>query len=108
MLRPFAHQCYDKRRPDAIISNRFQEGRDVHPPILKVDPEEERRQVERLRAVREKRNAEAVLRSLDLVEDAARSGANLLGPTLQAVKAYASVGEIVKTLKGVFGTYDAG
>ena len=62
-------------------------------------------QIDALRRVRAERDANAVTRSLDRIETDARSGVNLMPAILQAVKAYASVGEITKRLVGVFGRY---
>ena len=77
----------------------------VSPPLLKLDPEVEHQQRERLKALRDKRNAAACQRGLASVEEAARAGTNLMAPTLEAVKSFATVGEIVGALKGIFGTY---
>jgi len=87
--------------------NRFVEEESVATPILKVDPELEREQAERVRSVRARRDAGAVTRALGRLDAAAKDGGNLMGPTMEAVKAYASVGEIIKTLKNTFGTYQA-
>ena len=87
--------------------NRYAEEESVATPILKVDPELEREQAERLRSVRARRDAGAVTRALERLDAAAKDGGNLMGPTMEAVKAYASVGEIIKTLKKTFGTYQA-
>jgi methylmalonyl-CoA mutase N-terminal domain/subunit len=87
--------------------NRFQEGAEAPIPILKVNPEMERCQVERLRAVRARRAPgpfEDAMRALDA---SARDGSNLMGPTLSAVRAFASVGEIADALRNVFGVYHA-
>ena len=77
----------------------------VSPPLLKLDPEVEHQQRERLKALRDKRNAAACQRGLASVQEAARAGTNLMGPTIDAVKSFATVGEIVGALKGIFGTY---
>ncbi len=87
--------------------NRYVEEESVPTPILKVDPELEGQQAERVRAVRARRDNDAVARALRRLDAAAKDGGNLMGPTMEAVKAYASVGEIVKTLKDTFGTYQA-
>ena len=55
--------------------------------------------------MRSERNAEKVRTTLARVEADARSGANLMPAIMEAVKAYASVGEITKVLVGVFGRY---
>jgi methylmalonyl-CoA mutase, N-terminal domain len=61
--------------------------------------------VERLRALRSRRDRQTWEVSLRHIEDAARSGANLLPLILKAVEAYATVGEISDTLRKVFGEY---
>jgi methylmalonyl-CoA mutase N-terminal domain/subunit len=64
-----------------------------------------RAQVAALQRVRADRDAAAVARALDRVEADARSGANLMPAIVEAVKAYASVGEITQRMVGVFGRY---
>ncbi len=75
------------------------------PPLLKIDPEIERGQVERLRKLRARRNVSQVAAALADVELAARSNANLMPSILNAVKASATVGEISDVLRKVFGEY---
>jgi methylmalonyl-CoA mutase N-terminal domain/subunit len=72
---------------------------------LHIDEALERKQIERVRALRARRDAGACQRSLDRVGDRARSGANLLPAILDAVESYATVGEIASTLREVFGEY---
>jgi methylmalonyl-CoA mutase N-terminal domain/subunit len=75
-------------------------------PIHKIDPEVEARQIGRLRAVRAGRDQARVGRALDrLVEAAADPTANLMQPTIEAVEARASMGEIVSRLRKVWGAY---
>ncbi len=74
-------------------------------PILRIDPEIERAQVERLRSLRARRDPAEVETALRQVETAARTQANLMPAILNAVKAYATVGEIASTLRKVFGEY---
>jgi methylmalonyl-CoA mutase N-terminal domain/subunit len=86
--------------------NRFQEvGSEVGPELLRIDPQFEVQQVERLRALRSRRDAAAWRASLDAVADAARSGANLLPRLIDAVMAWATVGEIAGRLREVFGEH---
>ncbi len=73
--------------------------------IFRVDPESERRQIERLERVRRERDAIKVEEALDRVRDAAESDENLMAPILDAVKVYATQGEICDALREVFGTY---
>ena len=83
---------------------------DVDPPIpqFRLDEEAARRQVERLANVRARRDAAAVRRTLADVGDAARGTDNLLPPILDAVRRYATIGEICGTLAGVFGEFHDG
>jgi methylmalonyl-CoA mutase N-terminal domain/subunit len=73
--------------------------------ILRVDPEVQRRQIERLKRVRAERDNRAVKRALERLEEAARRRENTMPYILEAVKAYASVGEIMEVLKKVHGAY---
>jgi len=75
-------------------------------PLFQVDPETERQQVERLRAVRATRDRTAWQTSLDAVSGAARDGQNLVPFIIAAVHAKATVGEIADALRAVFGEYE--
>jgi methylmalonyl-CoA mutase, N-terminal domain len=57
--------------------------------------------------VRETRDERAVRKTLADLEAAARNGSSIVPPTIDAVRAYATVGEISETLRGVFGSYQA-
>ncbi|HEX6493759.1 MAG TPA: methylmalonyl-CoA mutase family protein [Candidatus Dormibacteraeota bacterium] len=75
-------------------------------PVHRVDPDTERRQVERLRRIRAERDCAAVERALEELRSTARDpDANLMPATIAAVRARATGGEIVKALRTVFGTY---
>ncbi|MFC2037381.1 methylmalonyl-CoA mutase [Chloroflexota bacterium] len=74
-------------------------------PVFKVDPESERRQVQRLGELREARDADAVARTLAALEDAAHRGENVIPTTIEAAKAYATLGEICDSLRQVYGGY---
>ncbi len=73
--------------------------------VFRVDPAGEQRQRESLQALRDRRSQPDVTRCLDLVERAARSGENVVPACVEAVKAYATVGEIVGRLRTVFGEW---
>jgi len=88
--------------------NRFQEGESKSPPVFRVNDEVQRAQVERLRAVKARRNETEVKRTLEALENAAKTGENLMPPILAAVEAYATVGEIAGTLAAVFGEHREG
>ena len=74
-------------------------------PIQRIDPALEPRQIERLKALRLRRNPATHGAALKAVEEAARTGENLLPRILNAVETLATVGEIADTLRGVFGEY---
>ena len=75
-------------------------------PIHKVDPAVEARQIERLRAVRARRDQARVAALLDRLEREARDPAvNLMPVTIELVKARATLGEIVTRLRHLFGSY---
>jgi methylmalonyl-CoA mutase N-terminal domain/subunit len=73
--------------------------------VFRIDPAGEQRQRDSLRAVRERRSQQEVSRCLELIEQAARSGENVVPACVEAVKAYATVGEIVGRLRTVFGEW---
>jgi len=72
---------------------------------FRIDPEIERTQVERLTSLRARRDAARLKATLQTVEETARTDRNLLPAILDAVKAYATVGEISDALRRVFGEY---
>jgi len=85
--------------------NKFQIQEDTTIPILKIDPEIERNQIERVKAVRQKRNSEKVEESLKRLQQAAQGTENLLPYILECVENYATVGEISNALRKVWGEY---
>ena len=72
---------------------------------LTIDRSVEKRQIERLVALKKNRNPEACARALKNVEEAATNGTNLVGPITEAVKSYATLQEVCDTLRGVLGIY---
>lgn len=86
--------------------NRYVTEEDTQPEILTVSEQAARRQIDRLRQVRADRDALAVDGALGALETAADGDANLMPLILDAVRAYASVGEICDTLRRVFGEYE--
>lgn len=87
--------------------NSFTEEKETPIPILRIDPALEEDQIKRLKKVREGRDNSAVEKCLKSLKEAALSSENIMPPTLEAVKCYTTIGEIVKTLKDVFGVYKA-
>ena len=74
--------------------------------LMQLDPELERRQLERLREVRANRDQAAVDAALKSVSEAAKGNDNLLYPMREALAAYATLGEVSDALRDVFGEYE--
>jgi methylmalonyl-CoA mutase N-terminal domain/subunit len=87
--------------------NRYAEQESEQIELHRLDPESERRQLERTARVRAERNAEQAREALERVRETARGGANLLPPMREALRARCTVGEICNVLREEFGTYDA-
>jgi methylmalonyl-CoA mutase N-terminal domain/subunit len=85
--------------------NRFRDEASVSPPTQKIDPEGERRQVAGVRRVRAERDPAAWTAALARLDDAARGTDNLMPPLIEAVKAYATVGEIADRLRAAWGVH---
>jgi methylmalonyl-CoA mutase N-terminal domain/subunit len=98
-------QAVDRLEAVVVGVNRFQIGEEKSVPILRIDPALEPKQVERVRALRAKRNAETWKSSIRAVEDTARSADNLMPRIVAAVEANATVGEISDAMRKVYGEY---
>ena len=85
--------------------NRFTMDEETTVPLLKLNEELEREQVERLKAVRARRDDGTAREALDQVEQAARTEENLMPRIIRAVESYATLGEISDRLRAVFGEY---
>ncbi|MEZ0241708.1 MAG: methylmalonyl-CoA mutase [Chloroflexota bacterium] len=95
----------DRGEQVVVGVNRFRDEETVAPPIQRIDPEGERRQIESVRRVRAERDATAWEAAMRRLEDAARGDANLMPPLIEAVKAYATVGEIADRLRAAWGVH---
>ena len=85
--------------------NRFTDDEVATPSTQRIDPEGERRQVERVRRVRAERSAEAWSGAMDDLESVARGDGNLMPAILAAVRAHATVGEISDRLRVAWGEH---
>jgi methylmalonyl-CoA mutase N-terminal domain/subunit len=94
-------------RGDAVVVgvNRFGIDEEKPIPTQKIDPALEPKQIERVRALRSRRDSAAWKTALASVETAARSAENVMPRILAAVEAYATVGEISDAMRRVFGEY---
>jgi methylmalonyl-CoA mutase N-terminal domain/subunit len=102
----YEHQrSVDSGQAVIVGVNRFTQENDPPIPLQQVDEILERKQVERVRALRAGREPIRWQTSIQAIADTARSGSNLMPAILQAVESNATVGEIAGTLRSVFGEY---
>jgi methylmalonyl-CoA mutase N-terminal domain/subunit len=85
--------------------NKFRDEETATPSLQKIDPEGERRQCERVARVRAERDPAAWEAAMNRLEDCSRGAENLLPPMIEAVKAYATVGEVCDRLRTVWGEH---
>ena len=102
-----AQRAIDAGRAVVVGVNQFADASASRVAVFRVDPEMERRQIERLRALRAGRSEHAWREAVSAVDRAARDGSNLLPPIIAAVEQHATLGEIADTLRNVFGEYQA-
>jgi methylmalonyl-CoA mutase N-terminal domain/subunit len=95
----------DSGRRVVVGVNDYREGDDGEIEILRIDPALERKQIDRVQAVRARRDSAAVERALGELRSAAATDANLMPNLLDCARVHASEGEIVEALQTVFGTY---
>jgi len=98
-------QAVDDGSAVVVGVNRFELEQEGPIPIQRIDETLEAKQVQRVRALRAKRDESTWRAVLTGVEDGARSGANLMPRILAAVEANATVGEIADAMRRVFGEY---
>ncbi len=87
--------------------NSYVDGEGVDVELQRIDPEIERRQLERTQEVRASRDAEAVAAALAEVRAVAAEEGNLLLPMREALRARCTIGELCGALRELYGTYDA-
>jgi methylmalonyl-CoA mutase N-terminal domain/subunit len=103
----FTYQAEVERGQRVVVGvNRYEQEDEQPIEILRIDPALEQKQIERVQAVRERRDsatAEAALARLK--EDAAQDGRNLMEPIMAASRAYVTMGEMCEALREVWGTW---
>lgn len=86
--------------------NKYQESEKLEIPLLEIDSAIQEKQVERLNKIKAGRDKEKLVQSLDEISCQAETGANLVFPIINAVRNYATIGEICRALEKVFGRYE--
>jgi methylmalonyl-CoA mutase, N-terminal domain len=103
-----AQQAVDAGESIVVGVNRYVDANGTPTrSVFRIDPDVERQQIERVRAVRAGRSESTWRPAIERVEAAARGSDNLLPPILSAVEAYATLGEISDAMRRVFGEYAA-
>ena len=112
MQRSIADEAYRTSQEELVGKrvvvgvNQFQaEEKKRKTEFHRWDPRMQEQQIERLRQVRSERDQAICRKALDELSRSAAGERNLIPPIIEAVKAYASIGEIMDALKEVFGTY---
>jgi methylmalonyl-CoA mutase N-terminal domain/subunit len=95
----------DEKRRLIVGINAYQDEQPLRIPLLEMDPAGYERQADRLRRLRAERDAGAVGQALDRLRVACQGTENTMPHILQAVRAYATLGEIIGVMRNVFGTY---
>ncbi|HTC62521.1 MAG TPA: methylmalonyl-CoA mutase family protein [Candidatus Saccharimonadales bacterium] len=102
----YEYQRSVERKEQIVVGvNQFVAEKETTIPTMRVDPDLERTQIERVQALRARRDSSRASAAVAEVERRARSGENLMPAIAAAVEAYATVGEISDALRRVFGEY---
>jgi methylmalonyl-CoA mutase N-terminal domain/subunit len=102
------HERYRTGQDIVVGVNKYVTDQVDDVEILKIDPETERRQVERLTAFKQARDRDAVAASLKTLREVAEGDGNLLHPIRDALGHGASIGEVCGAMRDVFGEYQGG
>jgi methylmalonyl-CoA mutase N-terminal domain/subunit len=104
----FRYQQAVERGEEVVVGvNRYEEHEAEPIELHRLDPEAERRQLERTAKVRAERNAEEAAKALEAVRAAARGDDNLLVVMRDALRSRCTIGEICDVLREEYGTYDS-
>jgi methylmalonyl-CoA mutase N-terminal domain/subunit len=99
------HERYGSGQDVVVGVNKFVTESAEVPDILRVDPDSERQQVERLKAFKAERDQELVGRRLEEIREQARGNDNMLPVLRQALKDRCTMGEVCGAMRDVFGDY---
>jgi methylmalonyl-CoA mutase, N-terminal domain len=103
----YQYQKAVERGDQVIVGvNKYQMEEESEVPILVIDDSVREHQVERLQQTRDRRDAGAVSNALDKLKLAAQNQENTMPATIEAVRAYATLGEICSALRDVYGVYE--
>ncbi len=98
-------QEIENRERTIVAVNQYQQKEPCTVPLLKIDEEVAKEQVNTLNIIKQERDNDKVQENLLKLKEAAKGTENLMPYIMDAIRVYASIGEIINTLKEVFGTY---
>jgi methylmalonyl-CoA mutase N-terminal domain/subunit len=102
----YKYQQEVENKERAIVAvNQFEQREPCSVPLLKIDEEVAKEQINKVNKLKEDRNNKIVNEKLKRLKEAARGTENLMPFIIDAVREYATIGEIINSLKEVFGTY---
>lgn len=101
----YQREIDEKKRTIVGVNGYEIEGRESHIELLRVDPKAEEEQLLGLQKLRRERNSKKVEETLNKLQHSAEKKANLMPIIIDAVKAYATLGEICEVLRKVYGEY---
>ena len=97
----------DEGRKTIVSVNKFRVAEEEPQMTFRVNPEAERAQIKKLDAFKKQRDGAAVEAALKRLDDVCRDGENLMHPIMEAVRVYATLGEICDVMRNAFGDYRA-
>jgi len=104
----YSYQLAQESGDSVLVGvNRFQADEEAPVDLLKIDASVETKQLEKLAALKARRDNDAVRAALALVTETARGDGNLMPVIIDAVKTYATLGEVSDAMREVFGEFDA-
>ena len=102
----YAYQLAVESGEQVVVGlNMFATAEEVMPETLQVGPEVQARQINKVKKLKSERSAPSAGAALNRIRGAAKADENVMPAIIDAVKAYATVGEISDVLRGVFGEY---
>jgi methylmalonyl-CoA mutase N-terminal domain/subunit len=103
--RRYQREIEEKKRIIVGINDFVIPGERLEIPILEIDPELERKQVERVKRVRATRDRAKADHAVEWLKRAAESGENIMPPLVECARRYVTQGEMIGAMRGVFGEY---
>jgi methylmalonyl-CoA mutase N-terminal domain/subunit len=98
---------FDEADRISVGVNKYRNGVSIPSGAFRIDPNTEIKQINRLKKIKKQRNSKKVKEALEHFRKAARNEENLVIPAIEAVKVYATVGEMCSILREEFGEYQA-